>query len=396
MARLFSASVTIGKVIPSLTLKPSVYRENPLDCSSVHGLLVIRADCRKIKGGYMTRILVYCRVLPLACFFVALAWDVSSAADYAYRFEKVDIKVHVSFSGEQRDDIVRLTDLDNKGQLIGNDFADEGFFVPKRKPTEIHCPGEQTGNGSAMVSAINNHGQIVGSCSAGGFIRDKRGDITILNFPGAEGTVALGINDFGHVVGQYWGDAFGQGLQRFHGFLWKDGIYTTVDAPFTEAMATVLSGINNAGQIIGTFLHHRPDSSDLNEYDSEVAFVYDNGNFTELNFPGSQIPFCCGAQTFPMDINNNGDIIGATYDSQGERQFFLMAAGQYFRITGLPESVADFVGGWGINDKNQIAGAFIQRFPCDSCGIEGEPGYTFELHSFVAKPTKKLKKDPIE
>jgi len=332
-------------------------------------------------------------VLPLAWFCLSLATGVSAAADYAYQFEKVDIKVRVSFLGEQRDDIVRLTDLDNKGQLIGNDFANDGYIVPKRKPNEIRCPGEQTEDDSTIVSAINNRGQIVGSCSAGGFIRDKRGNITILNYPGAEGTVALGINDFGHVVGQYWGDAFGQGLQRFHGFLWKDGTYTTVDAPFVEAMSTTLSGINNAGQIIGTFLHHHPGSSDINEYDSEIAFLYDNGDFTDLNFPGSQIPFCCGAQTFPMDINNHGDVIGATYDSQGNRQFFLLAGGEYFRITGLPENVVDFVGGWGINDKTQIAGALIQRFPCDACGIEGEPGYTFELHSFVAKPTKTPKKN---
>lgn len=336
------------------------------------------------------------RVLPLAWFCLSLATGVSSAADYEYRFERVDIRVRVSFAGEQRDDIVRLTDLDNKGRLIGNDFASNGFFAPnKRKPNEIRCPEDQTENDSTSVSAINNKGQIVGYCGAVGFIRDKHGNTTIINFPGAEGTVALGINDLGHVVGQYWGDTFGDGLQRFHGFLWKDGIYTTVDAPFTEAMATVLSGINNAGQIIGTFLHHRPDSSDINEYDSEVAFLYDNGNFTELNFPGSQIPFCCGAQTFPMDINNNGDVLGATYDSQGTREFFLLAVGQYFRITGLPENVVDFVSGWGINDKGQIAGAYLQRFPCDTCGIEGEPGYTFELHSFVAKPKKALKRHGV-
>lgn len=235
----------------------------------------------------------------------------------------------------------------------------------------------------------------MGSCTDGGFIRDKHGNITVLNFPGSQGTIALGINDFGHVVGQYWGDAFGQGLQRFHGFLWKDGTYTTLDAPFAEAMATTLSGINNAGQVIGTYLHHRPGSPDINEYDSELAFLYDNGNFTELNFPGSQIPFCCGAQTFPMDINNNGDVIGATYDSQGNRQFFLLAGGEYFRITGLPENLVDFVGGWGLNDKDQIAGAYSQRIPCDACGIEGEPGYIFELHSFVAKPKKALKRHGV-
>jgi hypothetical protein len=62
-------------------------------------------------------------------------------------------------------------------------------------------------------------------------------------------------------------------------------------------------GINNAGQIIGTYLHQRPGSNDLNDYDSEIAFLYDNDSFTALDFPGAKAPFlCCGATTLPMDI----------------------------------------------------------------------------------------------
>ena len=81
----------------------------------------------------------------------------------------------------------------------------------------------------------------------GAFVRHRNGEIVVLNFPGADGTVASGINDLGHVVGQYWGSLFGEGLQRFHGFLWKDGEYITIDAAFPDAMFTSLSGINNAG-----------------------------------------------------------------------------------------------------------------------------------------------------
>src|SRR4029077_4420233 len=221
--------------------------------------------------------------------FLAVLLGVSHAADIAYKFEIVDMPLHIMFLGEPRDDIVRLTDIDNKGRTAGNDFAGDGFFVGvKHKAHEIRCPSDQTDNDSTTASAINNAGQVVGSCTDGGFIRDRNRKITILNFPRADGTVALGINDLGHGVGQYWGTLFGQGLQRFHGFVWKNGEYTTIDAPFPEAMFTTLSGINNAGQIIGTYLHHGP-GSDINEYDSEVAFVYDNGSFTELDFPGARI-----------------------------------------------------------------------------------------------------------
>jgi uncharacterized membrane protein len=328
--------------------------------------------------------------------FLAVLLGVSHAADIAYKFEVMDIPLRIMFLGERRDDIVRLTDIDNKGRMAGNDFAGDGFFVGVRhKAHEIRCPSDQTDNDSTTASAINNLGQVVGSCTDGGFIRDRNRNITILNFPGADGTVALGINDLGHVVGQYWGNLFGQGLQRFHGFVWKNGEYTTIDAPFPEAMFTTLSGINNAGQIIGTYLHHRPGSPDINEYDSEVAFVYDNGSFTELDFPGAQIPFCCGAQTFPMDINNLGQIVGSTYSDEGKLQFFLFDDGTYFRITGLPENVVDAAGSWGLNDKSHIAGTYIQRVPCDTCGFEGEPGFKSILHSFVAKPTKASKKQLV-
>jgi hypothetical protein len=157
-------------------------------------------------------------------------------------------------------------------------------------------------------------------------------------------------------------------------------------------MATILSGINNAGQIIGTYLHHRPGSSDINDYDSENAFTYDNGNFTELNFPGAQIPFCCGAQTFPMDINNVGQIVGSTYSPEGNLQFFLLKDGNFLRITGLPENVVGVDGSWGLNDKGHIAGTYVQKLPCDTCGILGDAGYKFTVHNFVAKPQKPSKK----
>src|SRR6266567_4404466 len=183
--------------------------------------------------------------LSIGILLLASLPGISHAADIAYKFEILDIPLRVTFLGEQRDEIVLLTDIDDKGRMVGNDSTGEGYFVGiKDKAHKILCPGDQTDNESTAVYAINNAGQAVGSCTDGGFVRDRNGTITILNFPGADGTVALGINDLGNVVGQYWGNSFGQGLQRFHGFVWKNGEYTTVDAPFSEAMATTLSGIN--------------------------------------------------------------------------------------------------------------------------------------------------------
>ena len=319
---------------------------------------------------------------------------VSHGASAAYKFTTVDVPLEFTFLGQSREDIVRFTDINKKGEIVGNNFAGDAFLVNKKHtPIEIRCPGDQTDNHSTVVSGINNVGQIVGSCTDGAFVREKNGDINVLNFPGADGTVASGINDRGHVVGQYWGTLFGQALQRFHGFLWKNGEYMTIDAAFPGAMFTSLSGINNAGQIIGTYLHQRPGSSDPNDYDSEIAFLYDNGSFTALDFPGAKAPFlCCGATTLPMDINNVGQIIGSTYDSSGNLRFFLYDDGKYFVITGLPDNLTDFSSAWGLNDEGEIVGTYVQTVPCETCDFAGEPGHSLTLHSFIAEPKRSAKK----
>lgn len=77
--------------------------------------------------------------------FLAVLLGVSHAADIAYKFEIVDMPLHIMFLGEPREDIVRLTDIDNKGRMAGNDSAGDGFFVGvKHKAHEIRCLSDQT------------------------------------------------------------------------------------------------------------------------------------------------------------------------------------------------------------------------------------------------------------
>jgi hypothetical protein len=70
------------------------------------------------------------------------------------------------------------------------------------------------------------------------------------------------------MVGRY-----GTGLFR-HGLLLGDGVFTTIDFP--GALLTEAHGINNRGQIVGT-------------YRSEPAFiqsfVFDKGTFTTIDVP---------------------------------------------------------------------------------------------------------------
>ncbi len=68
----------------------------------------------------------------------------------------------------------------------------------------------------------------------------------LLNVPGAASTVAYGINDQGVVTGSY----VSGGEQ--HGFIYHNGIYTTLDFP--ESTGTYITSINNNGDLAGGYV----------------------------------------------------------------------------------------------------------------------------------------------
>src|SRR5436189_6488497 len=83
--------------------------------------------------------------------FLSLAALVGASygADAAYNFTTMDIPLHFTFHGQERDDIVRLTDVNNKGQLVGNDFASDGVCVnTKPDGNEIRWHGDHTHHNS--------------------------------------------------------------------------------------------------------------------------------------------------------------------------------------------------------------------------------------------------------
>ncbi len=64
-------------------------------------------------------------------------------------------------------------------------------------------------------------------------------------FPGGNNTSALGINDFGEIVGAYADSA-----SNINGFVRVRGEFRTLDVP--GAVETQAYGINNRGAIVGT------------------------------------------------------------------------------------------------------------------------------------------------
>lgn len=103
---------------------------------------------------------------------------------------------------------------------------------------------------------------------------------------------ATDVNDAGAVVGQYW-DEDG----RVHSTLLVNGVHQSIDVP--GAWGTQAQGINNLGQVVGTFV--------LDPAENATPFIYANGTHVPLALPG--------ALALPLDINDHGVMVGTTWDA---------------------------------------------------------------------------------
>jgi probable HAF family extracellular repeat protein len=97
-----------------------------------------------------------------------------------------------------------------------------------------------------------------------------------------------------------------------HGLLFDQGIYSTIDVP--GSTSTSASGINNSGQIVGSYDVAGP-------YNSH-GFLLDSGNYTTLDVPGS-------TGTYATGINKTGQIVGHYRDAAGNVHGFLFDSGSY-------------------------------------------------------------------
>ena len=80
-----------------------------------------------------------------------------------------------------------------------------------------------------------------------------------------------------------------------HGFVSTGGVITTLDVPFPGATDTLLYGISNPGQIVGSYI----DSTGTH------GFVDVSGAFAPIDAPDTPP----GIGTFARSINDNGAIL---------------------------------------------------------------------------------------
>jgi hypothetical protein len=122
------------------------------------------------------------------------------------------------------------------------------YDIATKRFAAITVPGAS----SVVAAAINNAGAVAGFFTgrAGrteGFVLAPGGQLSVLQFPRATATRATGINDAGEVVGSC------QVGQTARGFTWTSGRgFAIVDGP-GGAVSTAITGVNDAGDLVGYY-----------------------------------------------------------------------------------------------------------------------------------------------
>jgi uncharacterized membrane protein len=110
-----------------------------------------------------------------------------------------------------------------------------------------------------------------------------------LNYPGAQNTLAYGINDSGSITGYYFGNAGDTG------FTYINGTWTPYNV--ASSYSTDLYGINNSATLAGGY-----NSQDMTV---DQGFIIPSGS------PPQNLAPSCSTQSEDYGINNPGDVVGS-------------------------------------------------------------------------------------
>lgn len=159
---------------------------------------------------------------------------------------------------------------------------------------------------ATVAHGINDIGEIVGRCfdtegKEYGFLRHPDGSFTILDIPGTLTTDAWVLDNPGVIVGDYSDpNGFVHGYVRTLG-----GEFVTLDFP---GYSTGLRWINERGDTTGIYANVETEFH---------GFLLRNGVFTTVDYPGSI------TNGGTLVINNSGLIVGGYLDADGGEHGFV-------------------------------------------------------------------------
>ena len=185
--------------------------------------------------------------------------------------------------------------IDDQGRVVGvfeqDGVVPKAFLYQNGQIMPLPLPSPFPDDRSIAIGI--SEGRIVGSFddnSTHGFLYDN-GQVTQLDYPGAEATVAYGINAAGRIVGR----AGAQNNPRRHGFIYENGQYQAINFPQAGAITELYDCSENAilGAVTGTCVTQ--------------PFLLTRDRFVLIDLPGTRI----------FGINDAGQIVGDSNDERG-------------------------------------------------------------------------------
>jgi probable HAF family extracellular repeat protein len=197
---------------------------------------------------------------------------------------------------------------------------------------------------------------------------------------GGGGTLALGVNDQGAVVGRS-----STGERQTRAFLWQNNRMQDIGADIARdsdegAFWSEATGVNNSGRVVGSFVV-APEFAAQGKWRS---FIWERGMATKLNLPaGNSMGFAIndpgqvagwywGSQAEHLyrwdrgttnevvagssfgGMNNSGDVTGAMTTADRSVHAFIWRDGQAADLGTLPGDTGSRA--FGVNDRGQVVG----------------------------------------
>ena len=195
---------------------------------------------------------------------------------------------------------------------------------------------------------------LVGAASASAFT------FTTIDDPNGT-TAAMGINSRGDIVGQFLDNS---ACAHLHGFVKRGGTYRTLADPVAGTTLVVAGGINEEGVIVGYYSTTSPCVTGGGPVQCPPGchgFLLRDGRYTTLD---AQIPNVTVIATFALGINAQGEIVGRYDDSSQQQHGFILRHGVY---TSLDFPGASLTNAYGINERGEIAGYYSRNGADASC-----------------------------